>query len=253
VVTTEASKDKGRPPVVLVHGAWHASWSWTEHWAGYLAENGYTSHALDLRGHGDSPGPLAGSSITDYVEDLEAVVGDLDEEPVIVGHSMGGFVTQHFMMRNRARGAVLVASVPIHGAAPATVRVAKKHTAAFVRSNLTLHLGHIMKDHDRAKDLLFSPDTPHEHSHKHVQRTQNESYVAFLGMLFKRPKPHLVKDRVMVIGAEHDGLFRPDEVRSTATAYGTDATIIDATGHNMMLDTRWEEPAEHVVDFLDTL
>jgi len=218
-----------------------------------LAENGYTSHALDLKGHGDSPGPLSGAGISDYVRDVESVVDGLEEPPVIVGHSMGGFVAQHFLTRRRTRGAVLLASVPTHGVAPAAIRVARRHTAAFLKANVTLTLHHIVKDHDRAKDILFSPDTPHHHSQKHVERLQNESYVAFLGMMLRRPKPYLVKDPVLVLGAAHDGLFTPSEVHATATAYGTDATIIDDIGHNMMLDTRWEEPAEKVVGFIDSL
>lgn len=253
VETTQATNARGRPPVVLVHGAWHASWCWTEHWTGYLADRGYTTHALDLRGHGKSPGPLRGAGIRDYVDDVRTVADSLDEQPIIVGHSMGGFVTQHYLSKNRARGAVLVASVPHSGVIPATTRVARKHPGAFLRSNATLNLGPIVDDHDRAKSLLFSPHTPHEHSHPHVQRVQDESYLAFVGMMFSRPKPKHVSDPLLVIGAGHDAIFSPDEVRRTAEAYGTTATVFDGIGHNMMLDTRWEEPAATVAEFLDTL
>ncbi len=187
------------------------------------------------------------------MNDVRAVADSLDEQPIIVGHSMGGFVTQHYLSQHRARGAVLVASVPHGGVIPATARVARKHPGAFLRSNATLSLGPIVDDHERAKSLLFSPHTPHEHSHRHVQRVQDESYLAFVGMMFSKPKPKQVSDPVFVIGAGHDAIFSPDEVRRTAEAYGTTATVFDGIGHNMMLDTRWEEPAGAVADFLDTL
>jgi pimeloyl-ACP methyl ester carboxylesterase len=166
---------------------------------------------------------------------------------------MGGFVTQHYLSQFRARAAVLMASVPNSGVIPATARVARKHPGAVLRSNAKLNLGPLVDDHDRAKALLFAPHTPHEHSHKHVQRVQDESYAAFVGMMFRRPKPKRVQDPVFVIGAEHDAIFSPDEVKRTAEAYGTTATVFDGIGHNMMLDTRWEEPASSVVDFLDAL
>lgn len=253
VETTHSTVDRGRPPILLVHGAWHAAWCWTEHWTGYMADRGYTTHALDLRGHGSSPGPLRGARIRDYMEDVHAVVESLDDEPVIVGHSMGGFVTQHYMSRYRARAAVLMASVPNHGVIPATLRVARKHPGAFLRSNARLNLGPLVDDKHRAKALLFGPHTPDEHAHKHVHRVQDESYRAFLGMMFTRPNPKHVQDPVYVIGAEHDAIFAPEEIHRTADAYGTTATVFEGIGHNMMLDTRWEEPAEAVTDFFETL
>lgn len=253
VETTRARVERGRPPILLVHGAWHASWCWTEYWTWYLADRGYTNHALDLRGHGRSPGSLRRASIRDYVNDVRTVAKSLDEQPVIVGHSMGGFVTQHYLSRFRARAAVLMASVPNHGVLPTTVRVARRYPGAFLRANATLNLGPIVDDRDRAKALLFAPDTPDEYAYRFVDQVQDESYLAFVGMMFMRPKPKRVRDPVFIVGAEQDAVISPNEIHRTAKAYGTTATIFEGIGHDMMLDTRWEEPAASVADFLDSL
>ncbi|KAA3638631.1 MAG: alpha/beta fold hydrolase [Armatimonadetes bacterium] len=253
VQTTPATVDRDRPPLPLVHGAWHASWCWTEYWTDYLAERGYTSHALDLRGHGRSPGSLRRSGIGDYVADVRTVAASLDEPPVIVGHSMGGFVTQHYLSRFRARAGVLVASVPNHGVMPATIRVAREHPGAFARANATLNLGPIVDDPVRAKALLFGSHTPDEYARRYIDQVQGESYLAFIGMMFSRPKPAQVRDPLFIIGAAEDAIFPPREIHDTAEDYGTTATIFEGIGHDMMLDTRWEEPAAAVTDFLDTL
>src|SRR5262245_48165940 len=42
----------GRPPIVLVHGAANSSGVW-RFWQVHLTARGWSSHALDLRGHGD--------------------------------------------------------------------------------------------------------------------------------------------------------------------------------------------------------
>ncbi len=253
VETTRAMVERGRPPIVLVHGAWHASWCWTEYWTGYLAERGYTSHALDLRGHGRSSGSLRRASIRDYVNDVRTVTNALDEQPVIVGHSMGGFVAQHYLSRFRARGGVLMASVPNHGVIPATVRIARQHPGAFLRANATLNLGPIVDDRDRAKALLFGPHTQDEYASRFIDQIQDESYLAFIGMMFSRPKPTQIRDPLFIIGAAQDAIFPSREIRDTAEDYGTTATIFEGIGHDMMLDTRWEEVAASVTDFLDTL
>lgn len=82
----------GAPGVLLVHGgAAHSRW-W-DHIAPLLA-SGRRVAAVDLSGHGDS-GRREGYSMRIWAEELMAVAvdGALGPRPVLIGHSMGGFVT----------------------------------------------------------------------------------------------------------------------------------------------------------------
>lgn len=82
----------GRRGLVFVHGGGaHAHW-WT-HVAATFADD-FRVLALDLSGHGDSDHrpTYALSQWTDEVMAV-AAAGGIDGPPVIVGHSMGGFVT----------------------------------------------------------------------------------------------------------------------------------------------------------------
>jgi pimeloyl-ACP methyl ester carboxylesterase len=54
--------------VVLVHGAWHGSWCWTD-FAQHLADRGHRVRAVQLRGHNQAPGRIW-YRIGDYVEDV---------------------------------------------------------------------------------------------------------------------------------------------------------------------------------------
>jgi pimeloyl-ACP methyl ester carboxylesterase len=253
VFVTRPQSPRDTPPVTLIHGAWHGSWCWTDHFAGYLAERGYTSYAVDLRGHGESPGNLRRTRIAHYVADVRTVVRALDADPVLVGHSMGGFVVQHYLARYRARAGVLMAPVPVHGAALATIRVAIRHTGAFARANATWSLGPIVDEPARARSLLFGPDLDADDAARHTSRVQDESYLAFLEMLLERPNPAKVHDPMLVVGGELDALFSPGEIRRTAAAYGTEAIIFDGIGHDMMLDAGWEKPADAIVSWIDAL
>jgi pimeloyl-ACP methyl ester carboxylesterase len=103
--------DRTRPGVVLVHGgAAHARW-W-DHLAPFLAAHHHVV-ALDLSGHGDSgrreryhPGTWADEVLA--VADDAGVTGP----PVLVGHSMGGFVSIVAAARHgeRLAGAIIVDS-----------------------------------------------------------------------------------------------------------------------------------------------
>jgi len=104
-------------PLIFVHGKWHAAWCWAEHFLPYFAEHGYISYALSLRGHGESEGHerLRWTSIADYVADVTQVADLMNTSPVIIGHSMGGFVTQKYLEIHPAPAAVLLTSLPPSG------------------------------------------------------------------------------------------------------------------------------------------
>ena len=99
-----------RPPVVLVHGAANSSAVWT-HWQVELAARGWSSYAIDLRGHGaGGPADLSHATMQDYADDVCAMAGQLRQRPVVMGWSMGGLVA--LMMATAGRAAVCVALAP---------------------------------------------------------------------------------------------------------------------------------------------
>lgn len=84
--------DPGRRGLVFVHGgAAHAHW-WTHVAAAYASE--YRVVAVDLSGHGESS-HRGRYSLEQWADEVVAVVADAEVAgpAVVVGHSMGGFVT----------------------------------------------------------------------------------------------------------------------------------------------------------------
>jgi len=83
---------RGRRGLVFVHGGGaHAHW-WT-HIAATFAEE-LRVLAIDLSGHGDS-GHRSSYVLEQWTEEVMAVAaaGGIEGDPVVIGHSMGGFVT----------------------------------------------------------------------------------------------------------------------------------------------------------------
>src|SRR5512147_764465 len=81
-------------PLLFIHGMMHGAWCWDVHFLDYFAQHGFAAHAVNLRGHGNSEGreALRWTRISDYVEDLANAVRQLPSPPVLIGHSMGGFI-----------------------------------------------------------------------------------------------------------------------------------------------------------------
>lgn len=43
-------RSKPLPPLVFIHGSYHAGWCWAEHWMPFLAAKGYETYSISLRG-----------------------------------------------------------------------------------------------------------------------------------------------------------------------------------------------------------
>ena len=82
----------GRPLAVLVHGVTASTRTW---WrvGPWFAGNGWRAVAVDLRGHGASPGMRGGESLDDLAQDLHDTLSEVPGEvDVLLGHSLGALV-----------------------------------------------------------------------------------------------------------------------------------------------------------------
>ena len=80
-----------RGEVFLLHGGGQTRGSW-KHTGRRLAARGWTTFALDARGHGDSDWSDTGDYTADaHLADVRAAVSARPAPPVLVGASMGGY------------------------------------------------------------------------------------------------------------------------------------------------------------------
>src|SRR5690242_20128679 len=110
LISRYPSADTRPTPLLFVHGMLCTASSWNVHFLEYFASRGFESHAVNLRGHGKSEGreKLRWTRIAEFVDDVSNVVGDLPAAPVLIGHSMGGFIAQKYLEDHNLPGAVLL-------------------------------------------------------------------------------------------------------------------------------------------------
>jgi pimeloyl-ACP methyl ester carboxylesterase len=89
-LAADVEGDGGRGVVMLAHGGGQTRHSWAST-ARSLAELGWKTVSLDLRGHGDSDWDQTGDYHIDrYAEDLIDVAAALPVRPALIGASLGG-------------------------------------------------------------------------------------------------------------------------------------------------------------------
>ncbi|MCV7229161.1 alpha/beta hydrolase [Mycolicibacterium komossense] len=254
VVDKGEAGDRHRTPLLFVHGAFHSAWCWDEHFLDFFADRGYRAVALNLRGHANSPSPtpLSRCTVADYVDDVHAVAQGLPTPPVVIGHSMGGFVVQKYLAAHVAPAGVLVASAPPRGLVPAVARIIRTHPRHSARTRSLDKPLEFFGTPQIARALFYSPGTPDELVDRYVGRLQDESTrVLYRDLTFgDLAQPRRVSAPMLVLGAELDGFFSMREVRATARAYRTVAEFFPAMGHNMMLEPGWAAVAEHIDTWL---
>ena len=253
VLSCEPKRRKHETPLLFVHGAFAGAWVWDEHFLPWFAEQGFSAHALSLRGHGESAGHenIDWHSVHDYVDDLTEVIADLGVAPALVGHSMGGFVVQKYLERHAVPAVVLMCSVPPQGLVAAQFSMMFEKPGMMLEINKLLGGGNVALD--VLREALFAQEVSDDMLRRYYRKMQPESQRAIWDMsMFSLPNLNaMARPPLLVLGAEKDVLMPAFLVQSTAKTYGVSDKIFRGMGHGVMLEKDWQHVAETVRDWLE--
>ncbi|RDX98741.1 hypothetical protein CR513_18308 [Mucuna pruriens] len=271
------------PPLVFVHGSYHAAWCWAEHWLPFFSSSGHDCYALSLLGQGESDAPadsVVGTLQQTHARDVaDFICRNIRSPPVLVGHSFGGLIIQyyvsnlggdklkgafiHLLTENeelypKLKGAVLVCSVPPSGNSWIVWRyVFTKPIAAF-KVTCSLAAKAFQTSLSLCKETFFSA-TMEDHVVKRYQELMKESCRMPLFDLRKLnaslPVPSVPNCplEILVMGAKDDFIVDAEGLKETAKFYGVSPVCVEAVAHDMMLDVSWEKGAEVIHSWLNGL
>jgi pimeloyl-ACP methyl ester carboxylesterase len=105
--------------IVLIHGLWLTSLSW-ERWIKRYEHLGYRVLAPDWPGMdadvdalNADPSSFASLTAEQVVDRFESAVIDLEPPPIVIGHSLGGTITEILLDRGLGAAGVAVAAAPV--------------------------------------------------------------------------------------------------------------------------------------------
>ena len=243
-----------RPPLLLVHGFMVGAW-WFERYQMLLAERGWTSWAINLRGHdgGRPDGSLGLVRIADYADDALRVARELARRhgvarPMVLGHSMGGLVAQKVAEAGMASAAVLLCPAPPRGIRFVTLPMLvgelrhlwptlRRRPLNAIRSQFAyMNFNRIPA---AEWDALFARVVP-------------DSATAGSELLFSRVPVDETRVRcpVLVGAATDDRFFPPAVERRVAAKYGAEMMEFAGHAHFLLFEPGWEEPASRIEGWL---
>lgn len=251
--TYEPSEKKFASPIVFVHGMWHDHRCWDE-FIPHFTEAGYVCHSFNLTKHGIGKNPkgIRWVGLKQYVSDLREVIGRLEHTPIVIGHSMGGFIIQKYLEKYELDKVVLIASVPHTGSFKATVLFAKKYPLQFLKINLTMSMISMITNKERYKFIFHSDDIEDDKLDEFYDQTGNESFRAYLDtLIFKLPKIKPNNCKKLVISGGADNSISPQQLESTAEKLGADYLKYPNMPHSPIQDKNNGKVAEDIISWLE--
>jgi pimeloyl-ACP methyl ester carboxylesterase len=235
--------ERGRPGLVFVHGgAAHAHW-WSFIGPHFASE--YRVAAIDLTGHGDS-GRREAYPREIWAEEVIAVAADagFDGPPIVVGHSMGGFVTitAAATFGSKLAGAVVLDS-PVRRPDPEEVEGArgKAFRNPKVYPDVETAMRHFRTVPEQPSSLPWILD--HVGRRSLTEVPQGVTW-KFDPLVFRRETPRASADLLREAGCRialfraQNGLVTPDIGEYMYELLGRNSPVIEIPEayHHMMLD-----------------
>jgi non-heme chloroperoxidase len=264
-----AANESGKQPVVFVHGLWLLASSW-DAWKTRFEDEGYAAVAVDWPGDPGTfeaalahPEAFAGNGVLEVADHVEEVVRALDQQPIVIGHSFGGLLTQITAGRGLATAAVAIDPAPFKGVLPLPPSTLK---GAFPVLKNPANKGRAVRLTFDEFRYGFANAVPEEEARtlydtQHVPAPGRPLFQAAFANV--NPKAATKVDTrqpdrgpLLVISGGDDNIVpwavanAAYEIQAKRNPNPTEIVEIEGVGHSLVIDSHWGEVADTALAFL---
>jgi pimeloyl-ACP methyl ester carboxylesterase len=252
--------------VVFITGAFVSNNSWNE-WKTYFESKGYNVLAPAWPGKEGSPdslrrahtnhtdSTLAGLTMAELVAYYENIVRSLPEKPILIGHSLGGLITQILLQKNIAAAGVAVHSAPPKGVVPLSFNFLKSawkpfglfksanstHLMSFEEWQWAFSNGQTEAEQRASYELLAVPES---------RRVVRDGISDDAKVDFKKQREPL-----LFIAGTKDHFFSPKINYSNYKKYKnnnsvTEYKVFEGINHGVLGLPTWHMQADYILDWI---
>jgi non-heme chloroperoxidase len=249
--------------IVMIHGMWGGSWYW-ERYKNFFESKGYTCVTPILRFHDINPkavppAELGTTSLLDYTDDLEKEIKKLPSKPILMGHSMGGLLSQMLAERGLAKAIVLLTPASPAGILALRMSVIKSFWSGMTKWGFWKKP--MRQTFEEAVYSMMHLLPVEEQKSSYEKFVYESGRAAFeIGLwFFDSKKASKVDDSkitcpVLVIAGKEDRITPASVVKNIARKYKTVSTYkeFEHHAHWVVAEPGWEDVASYVEEWLKT-
>lgn len=250
--------------IVLVHGNFVNNLSWTA-WKRHYEQKGYAVYAPANPGHEGDPAALrahvhpqlAQTGFIDVVNNIAQLIDTLPEKPLVIGHSMAGMATQKLVEMDKAAAAVSIDGAPPKNVFPpfSTIKVVLPAFGFFSGKD------YFMGSRDWYNKAFFNTLPEEKRAQAFEEFAVPESYKVSRQLVLNSfstidfNKPHVP---LLFIGGGNDHIFPHTLTQTIASKYKdknsrVDIKIFEAKSHFICGEPGWEEVADYIIHWYESL
>ncbi len=233
-------KRRFETPILMQHGMWHGAWCW-QPWQELLAGWGWESVAASLPGHGRSPAqrPIRECTLDYYLGFLKDEAERLPRKPVIMGHSLGGALTQWYLkyVGDDLPAVLLVAPWTSHNALRDSFPLfLKLDPLGLALAGLDWSAAPFIRTPGRAARMLLSPKAIYSPAEFHSRLGPESLLIMFQHNPPYWLPPEAVQTPMLLLAGERDAVVPLEGLRRSAAHYHADFLVIKDAAHNIMME-----------------
>jgi pimeloyl-ACP methyl ester carboxylesterase len=249
---------RSRNPLLFVHGNFHGSWMW-RCFLDYFSCRDISCYALNFRGHWLSRGhaELGKATVEDYVQDVHECLAAMGGETILIGHSMGGVVSQKAAEGTPLKKLILLDSAPCKAVTEGFLELDSKRKEVIETVFVPQPDGTILwaKDPDKTRLMLFEKNkVSAEVLAETVDCLGRESARVLQQHAQIAVDPKKITCPVYVLGRTGLGNRKNPNLWDALADYlgAADRSIRGDMSHNMMLEDDWQEHAALIEQWCST-
>lgn len=235
------------PDVLLIHGLGLSSMSTWKYQVPALSKK-FRVHTIDLRGFGKTNNPERKYSVQQHVYDIAGLLDVLKISKIaLVGFSMGGWISQQFVLDFPDRVKALVLSCTTSGLRPHAAKKFVERAGNVDRDGLAPLAEQQIKNTFNSSTLENNPELIDFYRHHFLDADENssESYAAmFRALTVPTVTPQLSRIQcptLVLCGAKDQGITRGDTPTDAAEVIhagisGSELIVMPEGGHYSHLE-----------------
>jgi pimeloyl-ACP methyl ester carboxylesterase len=250
--------------VVFITGAFVTHKGW-DNWKAYFESKGYKTLApawpfkdadpAELRNRQPNDTALASLTLSELVDHYANIIKKLEDKPIIIGHSLGGLITQILLSRGLGVAGIVFHSVPPQGIIPYEFSFLKSTWRAlglFTSASKTY-----LMSFDTWQYAFTNGMTLAEQKKAYEENTIPESKTVTKGGLSSAAKVDFDKPRgpLLIIAGSKDNIIPASLNQRNFNAYKnnpslTEFRLVEGRNHFVLGLPTWKEDADYVLNWI---